>query len=73
MFLYFIIIISNQTLLGQEYNVYKIKIDTSFLSGFLGYEKKKSITLPEVWQYDIEKKYPLIIIFDMQNQEVTIK
>jgi enterochelin esterase-like enzyme len=33
----------------------------------LGYEKKISIILPDNWQNNNQKKYPLIIVFDRQN------
>lgn len=57
-----------QIIFGQEYNVYKSKVDTSFVSSYLGYEKKISILLPDDWQSNNQKKYPLIIVFDRQNQ-----
>lgn len=60
--------ITSQLLIGQEYNAYKSKIDTSFMSTYLGYEKKISITLPKDWQENSDKEYPLIIIFDRQNK-----
>lgn len=65
---YFILsIIFSNNLLGQEYSVYKSKIDTTFLSTHLGYEKGVSIVLPNDWQKNNPKKYPLIIVFDRQN------
>lgn len=64
----FITIFISQILLGQEYNVYKSKIDTSIVSSNLGYEKTISITLPDDWQKNNQKKYPLIIVFDRQNK-----
>lgn len=64
----FCFILTSQLIIGQEYNVYKPKIDTSFVSKYLAYEKKISITLPEDWQENSAKKYPLIIIFDSQNK-----
>lgn len=62
------ILLTSQLILGQEYYKYKPKIDTSFVSSYLGYEKKISITLPEDWQQNSKKKYPLIVIFDRQNK-----
>lgn len=62
------ILTSCQLIIGQKYNVYKSSIDTSFVSTNLGYEKKISIVLPEDWQEDIIKEYPLILIFDRQNE-----
>ncbi len=64
---FFLTIFISQILFGQEYSVYKSKIDTSFVSSHLGYEKKISILLPDDWQNNNEKKYPLIIVFDRQN------
>ena len=60
--------IASQLINGQEYSSYKSKIDTSFISSYLGYEKNISITLPEDWQKNSKKEYPLIIIFDRQNK-----
>ena len=66
-FTFFLTILISQTLLAQEYNVYKPGIDTSFASSHLGYEKKISIVLPDDWQNNNQKKYPLIVVFDKQN------
>ena len=63
-----LIVLISQILFGQEYNVYKPKIDTAFVSSYLGYEKKIAVILPDDWQGNNQKKYPLIIIFDKQNQ-----
>ena len=45
-FSFFLTIFISQILFGQEYKVYKSKIDTSFVSAHLGYEKKDLV--PEV-------------------------
>ncbi|MBI9042752.1 alpha/beta hydrolase-fold protein [Lutibacter sp.] len=65
---FFLTFFACQIIFGQEYNVYKSKVDTSFVSSYLGYEKKISILLPDDWQSNNQKKYPLIIVFDRQNQ-----
>ena len=57
----------SQFLIGQEYHVYTSKIDTSFVSSHLGYEKRISIVLPDDWQNNNQKTYPLIVVFDRQN------
>lgn len=67
-FLILLMIISLNTLFGQDFSIYKSKIDTSFVSSYLGYEKKFSIILPNDWQKSNSKKYPLIIVFDQQNK-----
>ena len=45
-----------------------IYINLKFVSSNLGYEKEISIVLPDDWQDNNDKTYPLIIIFDRQNQ-----
>jgi len=68
-YLFFVLtIFIGPILFAQQYNVYKSKIDTSFVSTYLGYEKKISITLPDDWQNNNQKKYPLIVVFDQQNR-----
>lgn len=64
----FLTIFFSQMLLAQDYQVYKSKKDTTFVSSHLGYEKKISIILPDDWQNNNQKKYPLVIIFDRQNK-----
>lgn len=64
----FLTIFLSQMLLAQDYQVYKSKTDTTFVSSHLGYEKKISIILPDDWQNNNQKKYPLVIIFDRQNK-----
>jgi len=66
-FSFFITIFLSQILFGQEYNVYKSKIDTAFVSSYLGYEKKFSFIFPVDWQINHQKKYPLFMVFDKQN------
>ncbi|MGK0414705.1 MAG: hypothetical protein ACJA1B_002933 [Polaribacter sp.] len=65
---FFLAIFLSQILFAQRYSVYKSKIDTSFVSLHLGYEKKISVILPDNWQSNNQKKYPLIIVFDRQNK-----
>ncbi len=54
--------------IAQTFERYKKHLDTSILSNKMGFEKKISVTVPLEWQEDSEKKFPLIIIFDKQNQ-----
>lgn len=67
-FSFLVSICINQMVFAQKYNVYTSQIDTSFVSSHLGYEKKISILLPDDWQYNHQKKYPLLIVFDKQNK-----
>lgn len=53
---------------AQEYERYKKLTDTTILSKKLGFEKKISVTVPFEWQADLDNNFPLIIIFDSQNQ-----
>ncbi len=55
-------------LCGQNYERYKKLIDTSLYSKQLGYTKTVTITVPIEWQEKIEGDFPLIVIFDQQNQ-----
>ena len=54
---------------GQEYERYKTLSDTLLYSESLGFDKKISLTVPFEYQGDVnEKSFPLIIVFDSQNQ-----
>lgn len=53
---------------GREYESYKKVLDTTFVSSNLGYSKNVSITVPLEWHRDLKREFPLIIIFDGQNQ-----
>ncbi|MFN6084369.1 MAG: alpha/beta hydrolase-fold protein [Fluviicola sp.] len=53
---------------AQKYERYKKLIDTTIFSKSLGFEKKITITVPVEWQKDINRDFPLILIFDQQNQ-----
>lgn len=54
---------------AQQYERYKKFPDTLFQSNALGYSKKLSITVPLEFQSDDSlKSFPLIVIFDSQNQ-----
>ncbi|UKN00978.1 hypothetical protein K6119_14680 [Paracrocinitomix mangrovi] len=69
--IFFLITISitvTLTAFNQNLTSYhKIK-DTSFYSNKLGYNKDISITVPFEWQDDVNKDFPVIVIFDKQNQ-----
>ncbi|HZK06653.1 MAG TPA: alpha/beta hydrolase-fold protein [Bacteroidales bacterium] len=65
--LLFIFICSNN-LFGQNYERYKKLRDTTITSKYLGFDKNITITVPFEWQKDQKRDYPLIIIFDRQNQ-----
>lgn len=53
---------------SQKYEGYKKLTDTTIYSLNLRYNKNISIIVPKDWQYNIEKTYPLTIIFDRQNK-----
>ena len=52
---------------SQAYESYKKLADTTISSLNLGYNKDISVIVPKDWQQNIEKTYPLTIIFDRQN------
>jgi len=53
---------------AQSFERYKTLTDTTIISKNLGFEKSIKVTVPVEWQSDINKNFPLIIIFDKQNQ-----
>ncbi len=56
------------SLFGQNFESYKTLVDTTITSKHLGFDKKITITVPFEWQKEINRDFPLIIIFDRQNQ-----
>ena len=68
LFIYFLVLISPRVF-GQNYERYKTLLDTSITSKNLGFNKKISITVPFEWQKELNRDFPLIIIFDRQNQK----
>lgn len=68
-FISFIVLcLSFSSLPAQEYERYKKLTDTSVLSRHLGYERAISVMVPLEWQPDIDREFPLIVIFDRQNE-----
>ncbi len=53
---------------SQEYERYKKVADTTITSNYLGYDKNITITVPFEWQEDLDRDFPLIIVFDRQNR-----
>lgn len=64
----YLLIFSSHSVFAQKYERYKTLIDTNIQSKYLGYNKSISITVPMEWQADLDREFPLIIIFDRQNQ-----
>ncbi|KIC64341.1 alpha/beta hydrolase-fold protein [Chryseobacterium taiwanense] len=58
----------NTFLFSQNYERYRKLKDTIISSKYLGFAKKISITVPIEWQNDVNNTFPLIIVFDKQNQ-----
>lgn len=56
------------SLFGQNYERYKKLMDTTLTSKYLGFDKNITITVPIEWQQDINRDFPLIIVFDKQNK-----
>lgn len=67
-YLFLLIFISSTNLLGQDYERYKKLLDTTITSKHLGFDKNVTITVPFEWQKDVNRDFPLIIVFDRQNQ-----
>ncbi|MFD1552886.1 hypothetical protein DNU06_08020 [Putridiphycobacter roseus] len=66
LFILFIFIHNN--LYAQEYERYKTLLDSTFRSSHLGFDKDIRVTVPFDWQANAVQSFPLIIIFDSQNQ-----
>ncbi len=56
------------SLFGQKYERYKKLLDTTLTSKYLGFDKNITVTVPNEWQKDVNRNFPLIIVFDKQNQ-----
>lgn len=56
------------SLFAQKYERYKTLKDTTISSKNLGFDKNISITVPIEWQNGVKNTFPLIIVFDRQNQ-----
>lgn len=56
------------SLFGQNYERYKKLLDTTLTSKHLGFDKNITVTVPIEWQKDVNRQFPLIIVFDKQNQ-----
>ena len=67
-FFAFVMICSAQLAQGQQWERYKHLTDTTLISKELGFEKKITVTVPVEWQKNIDRQYPLVVVFDRQNQ-----
>lgn len=67
-FVLFFSLLNINALFSQEYERYKKLLDTTISSNILGFDKNITVTVPFEWQKDNERDFPLIIIFDRQNQ-----
>ncbi|MFN5444631.1 MAG: alpha/beta hydrolase-fold protein [Crocinitomicaceae bacterium] len=56
------------SLFGQNYESYKKLLDTTLTSKHLGFDKNITVTVPIEWQKNVNQDFPLIIVFDQQNQ-----
>ncbi len=63
-----ILLFITSSLFGQNYERYKTLLDTTITSKQLGFNKNITITVPFEWQKELNRDFPLIIIFDRQNQ-----
>lgn len=62
-----VLLIISSGIFSQEYESYKKLKNTTISSEHLGFDKNITITVPYEWQNNINRSYPLIIIFDRQN------
>jgi predicted alpha/beta superfamily hydrolase len=53
---------------SQGWESYKKLCDTSILSEYLGYEKDFTVIVPKEFRYGQRTNYPLIIVYDRQNE-----
>lgn len=56
------------SIFGQDYESYKKLVDTTLSSKYLGFNKNVTITVPFEWQQDLNRDFPVVIVFDRQNQ-----
>lgn len=56
------------SLYGQNYERYQKIVDTTLTSNHLGFDKNITITVPIEWQKDVDRDFPLIVVFDRQNE-----
>ncbi|MFZ6051221.1 alpha/beta hydrolase-fold protein [Halocola ammonii] len=62
------LLLSASVLQSQTYERYKILLDTTLESKALGFEKNIKVTVPFTWQENLGSEFPLIVVFDSQNQ-----
>jgi predicted alpha/beta superfamily hydrolase len=67
-YLLLIIFICSNNLFGQHHESYKKLLDTTITSMHLGFDKNITVTVPFEWQKNTNHDFPLIIVFDRQNQ-----
>ena len=67
LFIILLLFITSTRILSQEYESYNKLLDSTITSKFLGFDKNISVYVPYEWQKDIERKFPVIVIFDRQN------
>ena len=63
-----LVFVCANNLFGQNYERYKKLLDTTITSKYLGFDKNITITVPFEWQKALNRDFPLIIVFDRQNQ-----
>lgn len=65
---FMLILLTTAPLHAQQYERYRHLSDTTLASKHLGIPKNISVTVPIEWQPDIDRDFPLVIIFDRQNR-----
>ena len=63
----FCLLICSSSVNAQEFERYKVLLDTTIASKQLGYDRPITITVPFEWQQDTDKDFPVIVVFDRQN------
>lgn len=63
----FALLCSLSHLFAQDFEQYRHLLDTNFHSEALGFSREISVTVPQDWQPETGKRFPLTIVFDRQN------
>lgn len=67
-FIAFLTLLGANHCVSQSLSYYKTLKDTTYRVEKLGYDKHLQITVPKDFQSKLPQTFPLIVIFDMQNQ-----
>ncbi|RYM32110.1 hypothetical protein ERX46_15625 [Brumimicrobium glaciale] len=63
-----VLLLVTSSIFAQNYERYKNLLDTTITSENLSFDKNITVTVPFEWQKELKRDFPLIIIFDSQNE-----